>query len=34
MTKQIIEVARPLDIAVHDQFIVGPEGHASPRALG
>jgi DNA repair protein RadC len=34
MTKQIIEVAKPLGIAVHDHVIVGKEGHASLRGLG
>jgi DNA repair protein RadC len=34
MTKQIIEVAKPLGIAVHDHIIVGKEGHASLRGLG
>jgi DNA repair protein RadC len=29
MTKAIIEVARPLGIAVHDHIIVGKHGHAS-----
>jgi DNA repair protein RadC len=34
MTKQIVEVAKPLGIAVHDHIIVGKEGHASLRGLG
>jgi DNA repair protein RadC len=34
MTKQIVEVAKPLGIAVHDHIIVGKEGHASFRGLG
>jgi DNA repair protein RadC len=34
MTKQIIEVAKPLGIAVHDHIVVGKEGHASFRGLG
>jgi DNA repair protein RadC len=29
MTKAIIEVARPLGIAVHDHIIVGKQRHAS-----
>ena len=33
MTKAIVEVARPLGIAVHDHLIVGKDGHASLRAL-
>ena len=34
MTKQIIEAARTLDIAVHDHLIVGRHGHASLKQLG
>jgi DNA repair protein RadC len=34
MTKQIIEVAKPLGIAVHDHIIVGKDGHASLKGLG
>jgi DNA repair protein RadC len=33
MTKAIVEVARPLGIAVHDHIIVGKDGHASLKAL-
>ena len=33
MTKQIVEAARPLGIAVHDHIIVGREGHASLKSL-
>lgn len=33
MTKQIIDVARPLGIAVHDHLIIGKAGHASMKAL-
>jgi len=33
MTQAIIEVARPLGIAVHDHIIVGKDGHASLKAL-
>lgn len=33
MTRQIIEVAKPLGIAVHDHIIVGREGHASMKGL-
>jgi DNA repair protein RadC len=33
MTKAIIEVARPLGIAVHDHLIVGRDGHASLKDL-
>jgi DNA repair protein RadC len=31
MTQSIIEVAKPLGIAVHDHIIVGKEGHASSK---
>ena len=33
MTQQIIEIAKPLGIVVHDHIIVGREGHASFKAL-
>ena len=33
MTKAIIDIAKPLGIAVHDHIIVGKEGHASLRGL-
>lgn len=33
MTKAIIEVAKPLGIAVHDHIIVGKDGHASLKGL-
>jgi DNA repair protein RadC len=33
MTQAIVEVARPLGIAVHDHLIVGKEGHASFKGL-
>ena len=33
MTRAIIEVARPLGIAVHDHIIVGKDGHASLKGL-
>jgi DNA repair protein RadC len=33
MTQQIIEVAKPLGIAVHDHIIVGKEGHVSLKGL-
>jgi DNA repair protein RadC len=33
MTREIIEVARPLGITVHDHIIVGREGHASFKGL-
>ena len=33
MTQSIIDVAKPLGIAVHDHIIVGKEGHASLRGL-
>ncbi len=34
MTRDIIDVAKPLGIAVHDHIIVGREGHASLKGLG
>ena len=33
MTQAIIEVAKPLGIAVHDHIIVGKDGHASLKGL-
>ena len=33
MTQAIVEVARPLGIAVHDHIIVGKEGHTSFKGL-
>jgi len=33
MTKAIIDVAKPLGIAVHDHIIVGKDGHASFKGL-
>jgi DNA repair protein RadC len=33
MTQSIIEIAKPLGIAVHDHIIVGKEGHASLKGL-
>jgi len=33
MTRQIIDIAAPLGIALHDHIIVGKDGHASLRGL-
>ena len=33
MTLAIIEVAKPLGIAVHDHIIVGRDGHASLKLI-
>jgi DNA repair protein RadC len=33
MTKEIVSVAQPLAISVHDHIIVGRDGHASLKAL-
>jgi DNA repair protein RadC len=33
MTKQIVDVAKPLGITVHDHIIIGKAGHASMKAL-
>jgi DNA repair protein RadC len=33
MTKQVIDIAKPLGIAVHDHIIVGKNGHASLKGL-
>jgi DNA repair protein RadC len=34
MTQQIIAIAHPLGISVHDHIIVGKDGHASFEGLG
>jgi DNA repair protein RadC len=34
MTKQIVAAAKPLGVIVHDDIIVGKQGHASFRGLG
>jgi DNA repair protein RadC len=34
MTQTIVDVGKPLGIAVHDHLIIGREGHASFKALG
>lgn len=34
MTGEIVNMAEPLGIVVHDHLIVGRKGHASFRALG
>ena len=33
MTQEIVTVAKPLGIAVHDHIIVGKDGHASLKGL-
>jgi DNA repair protein RadC len=33
MTKEIVGVAQPLGISVHDHIIVGKDGHASLKGL-
>jgi DNA repair protein RadC len=33
MTQEIIAVAKPLGIALHDHIIVGRDGHASWKGL-
>ena len=33
MTQQIIEIAKPMGIFVHDHIIVGKNGHASLKGL-
>ncbi|MEP3279991.1 MAG: DNA repair protein RadC [Stappiaceae bacterium] len=34
MTKKIMSIADPLDLAIHDHVIVGRQGHASLKGLG
>jgi DNA repair protein RadC len=31
MTRVIVNVAKPLEISVHDHITVGKEAHASPK---
>jgi DNA repair protein RadC len=33
MTKEIVNIAQPLGISVHDHIIVGKDGHANLKAL-
>ena len=33
MTKAIIDIAKPLGIAVHDHIIVAKQGHTSMKGL-
>jgi proteasome lid subunit RPN8/RPN11 len=33
MTRSIVDIARPLGIAVHDRIIVGRNGHASLKGM-
>jgi DNA repair protein RadC len=33
MTRQIVDVAKPMGIIVHDHIIVGRDGHASFKGL-
>lgn len=34
MTKQVVDIAKPLGIVVHDHLVVGRKNHASLRGLG
>jgi DNA repair protein RadC len=34
MTKAIVDIAKPLGIAVHDHIIVGKHGHTSLKGTG
>lgn len=34
MTRELVEAARPLGIAIHDHVIIGRDGHASLKGLG
>lgn len=34
MTRELIDIAKPLGVAIHDHIIVGRDGHASFRGLG
>ncbi len=34
MTKELVDIAKPLGLAIHDHIIVGRDGHASFKGLG
>jgi DNA repair protein RadC len=34
VTREIMEIAKPMGIEVHDHIIVGRDGHASLKGLG
>jgi DNA repair protein RadC len=34
MTRELVDIAKPLGVAIHDHIIVGRDGHASFRGLG
>ncbi|WP_337184996.1 DNA repair protein RadC [Shinella sp.] len=34
MTRELVDIAKPLGIAIHDHIIVGRDGHSSFRSLG
>ncbi|WP_156367041.1 RadC family protein [Bosea thiooxidans] len=34
MTRELVDIAKPLGIAIHDHIVVGRDGHASFRSLG
>lgn len=33
MTRQIVEIAKPLGVTVHDHIIIGKSGHASMKGM-
>jgi DNA repair protein RadC len=33
MTRQIVDVAKPLGVTVHDHIIIGKNGHSSMKGL-
>jgi DNA repair protein RadC len=34
MTRELVDIAKPLGVAIHDHIIVGRDGHASFKGLG
>jgi DNA repair protein RadC len=34
MTRELVDIAKPLGIEIHDHVIVGRDGHVSFRGLG
>ncbi len=34
MTRELVDIGKPLGIAIHDHVVVGRDGHASFKGLG
>jgi len=33
MTREIVDIAKPLGIAIHDHIVIGKDGHTSFKGL-